>query len=84
MCLVACSSDELYAYMNHWKPGLCMREGGSGEGDEEEFVLVEDREEEEEKEEEQEVSKDHGRTGEDWEVSLYIKVIEESPKVCSG
>ncbi|XP_013984190.1 nuclear receptor coactivator 7 isoform X1 [Salmo salar] len=62
------SSDELYAYMNHWKPGLCMREGGSGEGDEEEFVLVEDREEEEEKEEEQEVSKDHGRTGEDWEL----------------
>ncbi|CAB1330640.1 unnamed protein product [Coregonus sp. 'balchen'] len=63
------SSDELYAYLSHWRPDLCMLEGGSEEGDEEEFVLVDDREEEEE-EEEEEVSKNHGRTGEDWEVSL--------------
>uniref|UniRef100_A0A4W5M9F5 TLDc domain-containing protein n=1 Tax=Hucho hucho TaxID=62062 RepID=A0A4W5M9F5_9TELE len=62
------SSDELYAYMSHWRPDLCILEGGSEEGNEEEFVLVEDREEEEEKEEEQEMSKNHGRTGEDWEL----------------
>ncbi|KAK6306996.1 hypothetical protein J4Q44_G00221440 [Coregonus suidteri] len=61
------SSDELYAYLSHWRPDLCMLEGGSEEGDEEEFVLVDDREEEEE-EEEEEVSKNHGRTGEDWEL----------------
>ncbi|XP_041703056.1 nuclear receptor coactivator 7 isoform X2 [Coregonus clupeaformis] len=62
------SSDELYAYLSHWRPDLCMLEGGSEEGDEEEFVLVDDREEEEEEEEEEEVSKNHGRTGEDWEL----------------
>lgn len=80
-CLVVCSSDELYAYLSHWRPDLCVLEGGSeeGEGDKDEFVLVDNGEEEEE-----EVSKNHGRTGEDWEVSLYIKVIEKSLKVCSG
>ncbi|CAB1334934.1 unnamed protein product [Coregonus sp. 'balchen'] len=64
------SSDELYAYLSHWRPDLRILEGGSeeeeeeeeGEGDKDEFVLVDDREEEEE------VSKNHGRTGEDWEM----------------
>ncbi|XP_023990847.1 oxidation resistance protein 1-like [Salvelinus sp. IW2-2015] len=59
------SSDELYAYLSHWRPDLCILEGGSeeGEGDKDEFVLVDNGEEEEE-----EVSKNHGRTGEDWEM----------------
>ncbi|XP_036818835.1 oxidation resistance protein 1 isoform X1 [Oncorhynchus mykiss] len=58
------SSDELYAYLSHWRPDLCVLEGGSeeGEGDKDEFVLVDNEEEEEE------VSKNHGRTGEDWEM----------------
>ena len=80
-CLVVCSSDEIYAYESHWRPDLCGLDGGAEEEQcaKDEFVLVDNRQEEEE-----EVSKNHGRTGEDWEVSLYIKVIEESLKVCSG
>ncbi|KAM3871230.1 oxidation resistance protein 1 [Diretmus argenteus] len=70
------SSDELYAYLSHCRPDLCILEGGeeeaAAEGDEEEFVLIEDREEEEEDQEE--VFQRHRRSGEDWEMVL----MEES------
>ncbi|KAJ7989214.1 hypothetical protein DPEC_G00317180 [Dallia pectoralis] len=61
------SSDELYAYLSHWRPDICILEGGSeeGEGDEEEFVLVDDGVE---NQEEEEVSKTRGRSGEEWEL----------------
>ncbi|XP_019909770.2 nuclear receptor coactivator 7 isoform X2 [Esox lucius] len=62
------SSDELYAYLSHWRPDLCILDGGleEGEGDEEDFVLVDDGVENQE--EEEEVSKHRGRSGEDWEL----------------
>ncbi|XP_071761468.2 oxidation resistance protein 1 isoform X1 [Centroberyx gerrardi] len=69
------SSDELYAYLSHCRPDLCILEGGEeegeAEGDEEEFVLIEGREEEED---EEEVLQRHRRSGEDWEMVL----MEES------
>lgn len=62
-----CSSDELYAYLKHCRPDLCMLEGGKedGEGDrdDEEFVLIEDEEEEDE----DKLLQRH--SGDDWEVS---------------
>ncbi|XP_054469550.1 nuclear receptor coactivator 7 isoform X2 [Anoplopoma fimbria] len=65
------SSDELYAYLTHCRPDLCILEGGEEERDadrdEEEFVLIEDREEEEEDEE---VFQRHRGSGEDWEMVL--------------
>ncbi|XP_018519061.1 oxidation resistance protein 1 isoform X1 [Lates calcarifer] len=70
------SSDELYAYLTHCRPDLCILEGGEEEGgeadrDEEEFVLIEDKEEEEEEdEEEEEVFQRHRSTGDDWEMVL--------------
>ncbi|KAI1895052.1 hypothetical protein AGOR_G00102300 [Albula goreensis] len=63
------SSDELYAYLSHWRPDLCIVEGGEeeeGGADDEEFVLVDDREEEEE--EGVGLSHSDSRTGEDWEM----------------
>uniref|UniRef100_A0A673CUQ2 Uncharacterized protein n=1 Tax=Sphaeramia orbicularis TaxID=375764 RepID=A0A673CUQ2_9TELE len=68
------SSDELYAYLTHCRPDLCILEGTEEEGkadrDEEEFVLIEDsQEEEEEEEEEEDVFQRHRSSGEDWEVS---------------
>ncbi|XP_047193550.1 nuclear receptor coactivator 7 isoform X2 [Scophthalmus maximus] len=68
------SSDELYAYLTHCRPDLCILEGeggdeeGEGEADrdEEEFVLIEDKEEEEE----DEVFQRHRGSGEDWEMVL--------------
>ncbi|XP_070776155.1 nuclear receptor coactivator 7 [Enoplosus armatus] len=73
------SSDELYAYLTHCRPDLCILEGGEEEGeadrDEEEFVLIEDKEEEEEEEEEdEEVFQRHRSSGDDWEMVL----MEES------
>ncbi|KAM9341529.1 oxidation resistance protein 1 [Symphorus nematophorus] len=77
------SSDELYAYLTHCRPDLCILEGGEEEGeadrDEEEFVLIEDKEEgeeedEEEDEEEGEVFRRHRSSGDDWEMVL----MEES------
>lgn len=69
-----CSSDELYAYLTHCRPDLCILEGGEEEReadrDEEEFVLIEDKEEEEDDEdEEEEVFQRLRNTGDDWEVS---------------
>uniref|UniRef100_UPI0037E7DEA4 oxidation resistance protein 1 isoform X2 n=1 Tax=Semicossyphus pulcher TaxID=241346 RepID=UPI0037E7DEA4 len=78
------SSDELYAYLTHCRPDLCILEGGEDAGeadrDEEGFVLVEDKEgkveeeEEEEEEEEGEVFQRHRSSGDDWEMVL----MEES------
>ncbi|XP_031137895.1 nuclear receptor coactivator 7 isoform X3 [Sander lucioperca] len=69
------SSDELYAYLSHSRPDLCILEGGEEEGEadrhEEEFVLISDKEEEEEDEE---VFQRHRSTGDDWEMVL----MEES------
>ncbi|XP_027130604.1 oxidation resistance protein 1 isoform X2 [Larimichthys crocea] len=71
------SSDELYAYLTHCRPDLCILEGGEEEReadrDEEEFVLIEDKEEEDEDEEE-EVFQRLRNTGDDWEMVL----MEES------
>nr|XP_020498330.1 nuclear receptor coactivator 7-like isoform X2 [Labrus bergylta] len=84
------SADELYAYLTHCRPDLCVLEGGE-EGkemdrDEEEFVLIEDKEkagqqeeeeeedEEDDYEEEEEVFQRHRSTGDDWEMVL----MEES------
>ncbi|KAM6917043.1 oxidation resistance protein 1 isoform 2-T2 [Lycodopsis pacificus] len=71
------SSDELYAYLTHCRPDLCILEGGEEEReadrDEEEFVLIEDREEGEE-EGDQEVFQRHRSSGDDWEMVL----MEES------
>ncbi|XP_040916637.1 nuclear receptor coactivator 7 isoform X2 [Toxotes jaculatrix] len=70
------SSDELYAYLTHSRPDLCILEGGDEEEreadhEEEEFVLIEDKEEEEEEqEEEEEVFQRHRSTGDDWEMVL--------------
>ncbi|XP_029982541.1 nuclear receptor coactivator 7 isoform X2 [Sphaeramia orbicularis] len=69
------SSDELYAYLTHCRPDLCILEGTEEEGkadrDEEEFVLIEDsQEEEEEEEEEEDVFQRHRSSGEDWEMVL--------------
>lgn len=71
------SADELYAYLKHCRPDLCILEGGEEEDgeadrDEEEFVLIEDREEEEEDEEE--MSQKQRSSGDDWEMVL----MEES------
>ncbi|XP_054651486.1 oxidation resistance protein 1 isoform X2 [Dunckerocampus dactyliophorus] len=65
------SSDELYAFLTHRRPDLCLLKGGEVEGDrqEEEFVLVEDKDEEVE-EEEEEVSEKQHSSGEDWEMVL--------------
>ncbi|XP_068582421.1 oxidation resistance protein 1 isoform X2 [Cebidichthys violaceus] len=72
------SSDELYAYLTHCRPDLCLLEGGEEEReadrDEEEFVLIEDREEEEEEEGDEEVFQRHRSSGDDWEMVL----MEES------
>ncbi|XP_041668381.1 nuclear receptor coactivator 7 isoform X2 [Cheilinus undulatus] len=70
------SADELYAYLSHCRPDLCILEGGEEGGeadrDEEGFVLIEDREEEEEEdnEKEEEVFQRHRSTGDDWEMVL--------------
>lgn len=63
------SSDELYAYLSHHRPDLCILEGGGGGGEEEEaerdedgFVILSDGEEDEE-----ENNRD-GRAGDEWEV----------------
>lgn len=74
------SADELYAYLTHCRPDLCIQEGGDEGGevdrDDEEFVLIEDKEEDgeeeesEEDEKEQEVSQRHRSTGDDWEMVL--------------
>ncbi|XP_023249518.1 nuclear receptor coactivator 7-like isoform X3 [Seriola lalandi dorsalis] len=68
------SSDELYAYLTHCRPDLCILEGGEEEGeadrDEEEFVLIEDKEEDEEDEDEEEVFQRHRSSGDDWEMVL--------------
>ncbi|XP_008283591.1 nuclear receptor coactivator 7 isoform X2 [Stegastes partitus] len=73
------SADELYAYLKHCRPDLCILEGGEEEDgeadrDEEEFVLIEDKEEEEEEEDEEELSQRHRGSGDDWEMVL----MEES------
>ncbi|XP_036397379.1 oxidation resistance protein 1 isoform X2 [Megalops cyprinoides] len=70
------SSDELYAYLTHWRSDLCILEGGEeeeGEGEEEEFVLVDDREQEEG----EGVPHSDSRTGEDWEM---VSVEDEGGK----
>ncbi|XP_044022753.1 nuclear receptor coactivator 7 isoform X2 [Siniperca chuatsi] len=81
------SSDELYAYLTHCRPDLCILEGGEEEGeadrDEEEFVLIEDKEEEEEEEEEEEVEDEevfqrHRSSGDDWEMVL-MEDSEDKP-----
>lgn len=68
------SSDELYAYLTHCRPDLCILEGGEEEGgadrDEEEFVLIEDKEDEDENEEDEEVFQRHQGSGDDWEMVL--------------
>lgn len=75
-----CSSDKLYAYLTQCRPDLCIIEGGEDEGeadrDEEEFVLIEDETEEEEMEEE--VFRRHRSSGDEWEVSVFIFVSQES------
>lgn len=79
------SSDELYAYLKHCRPDLCIIEGGeeAGEedGDEEEFVLIEDREGEED--EDEEVFQKQCRSGEDWEVSSVnlVKLFNSSQQL---
>ncbi|XP_038585946.1 nuclear receptor coactivator 7-like isoform X2 [Micropterus salmoides] len=74
------SSDELYAYLTHCRPDLCILEGGEEEGeadhDEEEFVLIEDKEEEEE--EDEEVLQRHRSSGDDWEMVL-MEESEDKP-----
>ncbi|XP_029316323.1 nuclear receptor coactivator 7 isoform X2 [Cottoperca gobio] len=64
------SSDELYTYLTHTRPDLCILERGEEEGeadrDEEEFVLIED--------EDEEVFQRHRSSGDDWEMVL----MEES------
>ncbi|TNN55324.1 Oxidation resistance protein 1 [Liparis tanakae] len=62
------SSDELYAYLTHCRPDLCIFEGGEEEReadrDEEEFVLIEDKEEEDE----QVFQRHRSSGGDDWEL----------------
>ncbi|XP_061824276.2 oxidation resistance protein 1 isoform X1 [Nerophis lumbriciformis] len=62
------SSDELYAFLTHRRPDLCVLKGGEVEGDrnEEEFVLVRDKDEEGE---EGVLQKQHN-SGDDWEMVL--------------
>lgn len=75
----SCSSDELFAYLTHCRPDLCILEGGEEEGeavdrDDEEFVLIEDDDEAEEVQEEDvggEVCYRYPSSGEDWEVSGF-------------
>ncbi|KAM7375949.1 hypothetical protein PAMP_005707 [Pampus punctatissimus] len=73
------SSDELYTYLTHCRPDLCILEGGEeeGEADEEEFVLIEDKEEEEEEEEEEEVLQMHRSSGDDWEMVLMEESLDK-------
>ncbi|KAJ8333173.1 hypothetical protein SKAU_G00420690 [Synaphobranchus kaupii] len=62
------SSDELKAYLSHWRSDLCILEGREeedGGGDDEEFVLVD---EEEEQEEGAGLSHSDSQMGEDWEM----------------
>lgn len=55
------SSDDLYAYLTHWRPDVCILEGGQEEEDEdEEFVLVDSRE--------PEACQGEARAGDEWEV----------------
>ncbi|XP_058254503.1 oxidation resistance protein 1 isoform X1 [Hemibagrus wyckioides] len=60
------SSDELYAYLSHHRPDLCILEGGGeeeeAEQDEDDFVILSEGEEEGE-----EAGRD-GRTGDEWEM----------------
>ncbi|KAJ8287482.1 hypothetical protein COCON_G00001410 [Conger conger] len=60
-------SDELYAYLSHWRPDLCILEGRDeedGGGDDEEFVLVDG----EEQEEGTGLTHSDSQSGEDWEM----------------
>lgn len=76
LCL--CSADELYAYLTHSRPDLCILEGGEEEGEadheEEEFVLIKEKDEVEQEEEveEEEVCHRLRNPGEDWEVSWAL------------
>ncbi|XP_029114589.1 nuclear receptor coactivator 7 isoform X2 [Scleropages formosus] len=54
------SSDELYAYLSHWRPDLCILEGSEEDGENEEFVLVDDGQDE--------VSQVDGQAGDEWEM----------------
>lgn len=64
------SSDELYAYLSHHRPDLCILEGGGeeeeAEKDEDDFVILSEGEEEGE-----EAGRD-GRTGDEWEVCISV------------
>ncbi|XP_051252276.1 oxidation resistance protein 1 isoform X2 [Dicentrarchus labrax] len=80
------SSDELYAYLTHCRPDLCILEGGEEERevdrDEEEFVLIEDKGEEEEEEEDEddegeEVFQRHRSSGDDWEMVLMEESVDK-------
>ncbi|KAM3594861.1 uncharacterized protein V6R79_015135 [Siganus canaliculatus] len=81
------SSDELYAYLAHCRPDLCILEGGDEKGeadrDEEEFVLIEDKDEEEdddeeeEEEDEEEVLQRHRGSGDDWEMVLMEENVDK-------
>lgn len=79
------SSDELYAYLTHCRPDLCLLEGDQ-EGEEDEFVLVEDKEQESEEEEDGFLQRQHSSGG-DWEIVLMednrekpILVIDREPE----
>nr|XP_023690459.1 nuclear receptor coactivator 7-like [Paramormyrops kingsleyae]XP_023690460.1 nuclear receptor coactivator 7-like [Paramormyrops kingsleyae]XP_023690461.1 nuclear receptor coactivator 7-like [Paramormyrops kingsleyae] len=55
------SSDDLYAYLTHWRPDVCILEGGQEEEEEdEEFVLVDSRE--------PEACQSEARAGDEWEM----------------
>lgn len=78
------SSDELYAYLTHCRPDLCLLEGDQ-EG-EDEFVLIEDKEQESEEEEDSFLQRQRS-SGEDWEMVLMednrekpILVIDREPE----
>ena len=81
------SSDELYAYLTHCRPDLCILEGveedSEANRDEEEFVLIEDKQGEEEDEgeedEEEEAFQRHRSSGDDWEVRRQ-KMSCQAPK----
>lgn len=66
-----CSSDRLYAYLTQCRPDLCIIEGGEEEGevDEEEYVLIDG----ERDEDDDEVFQKHRSSGDDWEVSVFLK-----------
>ncbi|XP_028250616.1 nuclear receptor coactivator 7 [Parambassis ranga] len=88
------SSDELYAYLKHCRPDLCILEGGGGGEDEgeledDEFVLIEDKEGEEK--DEDELFQRHCSSGDDWEMVLMedskdkvTQVIERDPEGLSN